>query len=501
MEHHLDTILIIEDDTGLCELVAEKIEENGLKTVCAHSASQAIEWLSANVPVLAVLDYNLPEMNGKQLINELKKLKSDVPPFIVATGQGDERVAVEMMKLGARDYIIKDRNFLDMIPIVVLRVEREIVNENKLKVAQATLRQREAYLSAIIENHPGLVCLKDTEGRILMANKGFILFWGYNTANSVYGKHASDILPKGIAEKDISDDFMVIKKREAVVSEMPIYHNNTTKWFMWYKAPIFNGGGAVAGTVSIAIDITERKKAEESLKENEARLTELNADKDRFLSILAHDLKGPFNVVLGLSEVLLDQVRSNNLNGIERYAETIKDSSQQVMDLLTNLIEWSRSQTGRMAFSPEEFNATQLINEIIHLFSEFAAQKSITLKTEMPQQHNLFADKAMVSTVLRNFVSNALKFTPTGGSITIAVEIRQSETFFQVIDSGVGISKTVVKKLFRIDENYTTPGTQNEQGTGLGLILCKEFVEKHKGKIGVDSEEGKGSTFWFSMPL
>jgi signal transduction histidine kinase len=170
------------------------------------------------------------------------------------------------------------------------------------------------------------------------------------------------------------------------------------------------------------------------------------------------------------------------------------------MDLLLNLMEWSRSQTGRMEFNPEYFDLASSINKIILLYVDIAEQKSITIKNILPYKASVFADIAMISTVLRNLISNAIKFTMPGGKIIVSAMEKQNEIIFSVSDNGVGISKNSIEKLFRIDQSYSTTGTNKETGTGLGLILCKEFVEKNHGKIWVESEEKKGSTFYFTLP-
>ncbi len=248
-------------------------------------------------------------------------------------------------------------------------------------------------------------------------------------------------------------------------------------------------------------NVIVRKQAEYALKESEARLRELNATKDKFFSIIAHDLKNPFNAIIGFSNILTEQVQEKNFEGIEEYAGIIRDSSQQAMDLLMNLMEWSRSQTGRIKFSPETFNIVALITEVTQLLTGSARQKSISISMENPSAISVFADKAMINTILRNLVSNAIKFTKPGGKIVVSANQKPDELIINVIDDGVGMKKDTIEKLFRIDENNSTPGTQNEAGTGLGLILCKEFIEKHAGKIEVESELGKGSKFSFTIPL
>jgi len=251
---------------------------------------------------------------------------------------------------------------------------------------------------------------------------------------------------------------------------------------------------------TVVNDITERKLAAEALLKSELNLRELNATKDKFFSIIAHDLKSPFNGIIGFSNLLSDQIREKNYEGVEEYAEIIQISSRRAMDLLTNLMVWARSQTGRIEFSPEYIELVALIDEVDELLGNSIHQKSITITRDIPHGLIVYADKAMISAMLRNLISNAYKFTNSGGKISISAQLRADDVLVTVSDNGIGIQKEVIEKLFRIEQSYSTSGTQNEQGTGLGLILCKEFVEKHGGKIWVQSEKGKGSKFSFTVP-
>lgn len=241
-------------------------------------------------------------------------------------------------------------------------------------------------------------------------------------------------------------------------------------------------------------------KAEEKLKLQNEELEKINATKDKFFSIVAHDLKSPFNSIIGFSNLLVERVKENNYDDIEKYADTIQQSSNHAMDLLTNLMEWSRSQTGRMEFNPEYIELVELMNETELLLTGAAEQKFIILKKELPSALTVYADKNRIRTVLRNLISNAIKFTNQGGEITISAIEDKNNFTISVRDTGIGIPPETIDKLFRIDSNYSTSGTQNEKGTGLGLILCKEFVEKHGGKIWVESKLGEGSKFKFTLP-
>ena len=247
-------------------------------------------------------------------------------------------------------------------------------------------------------------------------------------------------------------------------------------------------------------DITERKKAEQALKDSQARLRELNATKDRLFAIIGHDLRSPFNSIIGFSQLLAEQVKEKDYEGLDEYARIIQESSKKAMDLLTNLLEWSRSQSGNIEFNPEYFDLVSIIQEAAGLSQDSAAQKSITLTQQLPHNLTIFADKAMINSILRNLLSNGIKFTHPGGKITISTEKTEEQLMVSVADDGTGIPPEDLDKLFRIDAAQSTPGTHKESGTGLGLLLCKEFTEMHGGKIWAESTPGMGSKFSFTIP-
>jgi len=261
----------------------------------------------------------------------------------------------------------------------------------------------------------------------------------------------------------------------------------------------FNAEGEVE-VLGVSRNIEQRKRMEEVLHKSEASLKASNAAKDKFFSIIAHDLKSPFNSILGLSEYLVEQVHERKIKEFEKIADTIKTSARNTFELLTNLLEWSRSQTGKLEFCPEHFELTKTIEQVIKLANDAARQKSITISHDLPKDIIVYADKHMLETVLRNLVTNAIKYSHVGGLIEIKIEPYPEKCVVTISDNGVGIPKEAINKLFNIGATFSTRGTRNEHGTGLGLIICQEFIEKHNGKIWVESEVGKGSDFRFSIP-
>lgn len=248
-------------------------------------------------------------------------------------------------------------------------------------------------------------------------------------------------------------------------------------------------------------DITEFKKAEQVLKDSFIKLREENKNKDKFFSIIAHDLRRPFGCIIGYSNLLAEYVHDKKYDKIEEYADIVQNSSWRAMDLLMNLIEWSQSQMGRISFKPENVELSSIISEVAELSRDFARQKSINIQWNIPEHITIYADRAMISIVIRNLISNAIKFTNQGGNVVINVNCTPLEILFSVNDDGIGMDSGILGKLFRSEERFTTMGTQREMGTGLGLLLCREFVEKHGGKIWAESKLSKGSSFFFTIPI
>ena len=228
---------------------------------------------------------------------------------------------------------------------------------------------------------------------------------------------------------------------------------------------------------------------------------QLNADKDLFLSILAHDLRSPFTALLGITDLLIENIRVNSINETEVLLNHLKDASIDTFALLEDLLKWTSIQSGKIPFNPQNLSFSDICKNILKTLNENADAKNITIKSSIIDSISVFADSDMLKTVLRNLVSNAIKFTNKGGTIIISAKENSGNVTISVSDNGIGIIPDKLTNLFDISHRQTTRGTEKESGTGLGLILCKEFVEKNGGKIWVESEVGKGSDFKFTLPI
>ena len=242
-------------------------------------------------------------------------------------------------------------------------------------------------------------------------------------------------------------------------------------------------------------------QANEALRESEKNLMELNATKDKFFSIISHDLKNPFSSLLSISELMVESFDDADKDDHRAGFKKINQSVKHLLDLLENLLTWSRSQRGRIKYDPVRFNLTNLIQENINIHKLLAEKKGIMLLSPDRDEIYAYGDRDMINSVVRNLMTNAVKFTGPDKKIEVKLQASDSEIEVSIVDQGIGIPPENLGKLFRIDEKFKSTGTAGEKGTGLGLIICQEFVEKHGGSISVQSEPGQGTTFSFTLPM
>ena len=247
---------------------------------------------------------------------------------------------------------------------------------------------------------------------------------------------------------------------------------------------------------------TERRQAEKEIMVRNEQLIKLNAEKDKFFSIIAHDLKSPFTGFLNLTELMADNTEEFSQAEFIKNSKSLNEAARYLYKLLENLLEWAQMQRGSISFVPKEINLSDIISQNIVIINQRALQKGITIINEVPASEIVYADEKMIATVLRNLLSNAVKFTKRDGKVLVrSKKADNGMVEISVSDDGIGLSEKDIKRLFKIEEKVSSKGTEGEPSTGLGLLLCKEFVELNKGEISVESETGKGSTFSFTLPL
>ena len=414
------------------------------------------------------------------------------------------------------------------------------------KIAQTKLRESEEKLKAITENAQDAIFLIDNNNTIEFWNNSAEKMFGY-TANEVIGKKLpSLIIPQNYHEQ-FNKMLIVFQQSETVKSINKTWELNALRK-NGEEFPTEASLGVVSihnqhHAIGIIRDVSKRKASETALKKSREeykkqsielielnaeylilnkeltstneelqtinekltfsneKLNEANATKDRFISILAHDLKNPFTTLIGFSDLLSKNIHRYEMEKIIKFVKTINTTSKQTFNLLNNLLEWSRSQRDKIPFKTQQTNLYNLIYDSYLFLNSIANAKEIEIKLDIPKEIEVIADSEMIKTVIRNLVSNAIKFTDKNGRIEISAKKNKNTININITDTGTGMNEKTKKSLFKIGETKSIQGTNGERGTGFGLLLCKEFIDKHKGKIEVESELGKGSKFIIILPI
>jgi PAS domain S-box-containing protein len=276
--------------------------------------------------------------------------------------------------------------------------------------------------------------------------------------------------------------------------------NGSKKWIEIISYPVLDSNNNLTGFTGICRDVSERINTENLLREKENRLNDLINTKDKFFSIIAHDLRIPFNGILGFLDLLDNQFEEINDSEKRMFIKLIAENAQNTLALLENLLEWSKSQTGKHSFQPINQKLKPAIENVVNTLTPTLSLKKLAIGLNVADELEIYADSRMLTTIFHNLIGNAIKYSYEDGKIEIFASRKNSEIEMTISDGGIGMAKDVSRVLFKIDEHFSTPGTSNEKGSGLGLILCKDFIEMHNGKIWVESKPGRGSRFTFTIP-
>jgi hypothetical protein len=381
---------------------------------------------------------------------------------------------------------------------VVIAVGREMTQH---KQAEEALKISEEKYRLLVQYSSDPIFSFNPDETYRFVNEAFANPFG-KKPEEIIGKTPFDIFPHDEAEKRlrlIRHVFQTGKKGEIEVKVVNIHGED--KYYLTMVDPIKDTQGKTLWVTCISKDITERKIAEEELRLKNDLLISINAEKDKFFSIVAHDLRGPMNGFLGLTSIMADDIEELSAFELKEIATTMRTSAVNIYRLIENLLEWSKMQRGKISFEPQPIFLKSSLTKSIELMMDTANKKQIELRINIPEYHVVFADIHMLETIVRNLLSNAIKFSFKGGVVEIsAAKIENDMMRIVVKDNGIGMNPEMVSKMFKLTENINRKGTEGEPSTGLGLILCKEFVEKHGGKIWAESSEGEGSSFIFTMP-
>jgi signal transduction histidine kinase/DNA-binding response OmpR family regulator len=554
------TILVVDDNPTNLKVIVNFLREYQFRLLMANDGPSALQRIALKPPDLILLDVMMPGMDGFEVCRRLQADASSAAiPVIFMTALAGEEDKVRGFEAGAVDYVTKPVQQQEVLARVVthltlqqqkrrlqeLATELQQANHNlqgvvlELQDANAALFKRSVQLEASsrvgreVTSTLDLDKLLEAVVALIQAQFGyyFVGVWLLDEEQQGVVLEASSVcdgcqplepgftLPletpgsvivtvcrsgRPYCSDDIQSDCgrFALKGLPDTCSELilPLHfgerqigvldiHSDQRAAFSDEDQTVLQ---TLADQIAIAIHNARLYSREK----------ELNASKDKFFSIVAHDLRGPFNPLLGIAQLLTHQAQSLSPQEVQEMASGIYRSARNIYDLLENLLHWSRLQRGRIEQEPARLHLQQLVAQNIKLLAENAANKGITLSNHVGDGLFIYADERMMDTVIRNLIANALKFTPTGGRVTISVQPNeQGLAEIAVADTGVGMSRADQAKLFRLDVTHTRQGTAQETGTGLGLIICQEMVERAGGRIWVESELGQGTTVKFTVSL
>jgi PAS domain S-box-containing protein len=410
----------------------------------------------------------------------------------------------------------------------IVKVIGAIQDITKMKQAEQAIRDSHLRLRSIFDTIPGSICVVDNDTIIIDVNYNFLSMQGFNFRNDLIGKKFRDVFRSQMLDTELLSLEEVINTGNPVTRisvENEIIGNCCT--YKIYTNPVVDDFNQVIGAIKVYTDISDMKTVEtkliklidelseskrtietqlkeinlinSQLIDSQDRLKQLNSDKDKLFSIIAHDLRNPISSFLNYTYFLFTEHENLSVNEIKDLTENLHSSAKYLNKLLENLLDWSRAQTGGIEFKPVCFNLNEIIFDNLFLFKKAAEEKNIVIAADYAEKPMVFADYNMIDTVTRNLISNSIKFTNPGGNINIRISEIDNSILLEVNDDGVGMNKQMKKNLFTLEKSSSQTGTANEKGTGLGLMLVKEFIKFHNSELIVDSTEGKGSTFSFKL--
>jgi PAS domain S-box-containing protein len=487
-----------------------------------------------------ISDFAMPQFTGLEALEELKKSGMDIP-FILISGTIGEETAVSAMKAGASDYIMKN-NLNRLIPAFE-RELRESESRKQKRQAEAAIQFERILLRTLIDNLPDFIYVKDSDCRIIVANKSSVEFMGFTSESQLIGKTDLDIFTDENGNRGFAQDLAVVQTGFPILNreEEFVDARGMHRWLLTTKIPIYNEHGKISGLVGLKHDITIRKQIEFELKESERNLILQNTEyhtlndeylalneeltesfnhiqkmnseltvaknkaeesdrlKSAFLANMSHEIRTPLNAILGFSGLLRDVFDSREKT--DEFVEIIESSGQQLLNIIDDILEISKIEAGQISISPDTININKVMRELYQLYNKQAEIKNLELLYLDDYRNDFYTltDENRLKQIMCNLLNNALKFTPQG-KIQFGYKVEEDDIRFYVIDTGIGLSEedcAIIFKPFRQVENGST---RSYGGNGLGLSISRALVEKLGGTLSVESEPMKGSSFSFTIP-
>ena len=489
---HKTRILIVEDESIVAIDLKKTLENSGfIINGIVHSGELAVKKALELNPDLILMDIMLNgKITGIEAASEIRS-KKDIP-VIYLTAFANESTLSQAKLTQPFGYILKpfdEKNLVSTIEMALYKHKLE-----------RRLKENEKRYRKLVEKTP--VAIAILSGRhIVYANPYAVKMLGASSENELKSRYVFDFISSEFAER-LKDTIQKIMKRGEIVevSNEKLTTLDGKRLDVEITAiPVYY---LDKPAIHIVIrDVTELNKKEEERENYTEKLKKMNETKDKFLSLISHDLKSPFNSMMGYTEILKNEIDDLSKEERDIFIGSIYESTRHIYNLLNDLLEFSRFYLGMIKIEPRAINIRKLVDDNIEFLSNAARQKGISLKNCINRDFMVLAEEDMISSVLRNLITNSIKFTASGGKIKISAEPDQDHLDISVSDNGIGMDKATMETLFDIVSKKSKPGTHEEEGTGLGLILAKEFVEKNGGQISVESEPGKGTTFTFNLPF
>lgn len=493
-------ILSLEDSVKDFELICTQLTKAGFNFTITRveTENDFISELSNTKYDVILAGFNLPGFDAFKSLQRSLGICPDVP-FICVSGIIGEETTIELIKAGAVDYVLKDR--LRRLPFAINRALEDAKRNYAHKLAERALMESEQNYRTLADSGQSLIWASGTDTQCNYFNSVWLDFRGQTLEQEKNNCFTNNVHPDDQQQRrEIYLD--AFQRREKFSIEYRLLHNDGKyRWIQDNGSPRYSSTGEFLGFIGQCQDINERKQAELVLKAKNEELQRVNAEKDKFFAIIAHDLRSPFNTLLGFTQILVEDSSELKPEEIKKMAKAMRTSATGLYSLLENLLVWSGSQRGTSRYVPVQFSVKDILLENLKLVQESARLKEIEIEIKVPGDLLVFADENMIGSTIRNLASNAVKFTPKKGKISIKAELAPGDMVeISIKDSGMGMSDEMRSKLFKLDENIGRNGTEGEPTSGLGLILCKDFIEKNGGKIWTESEVGTGSVFYFTLP-
>ncbi|PTN37174.1 ATP-binding protein [Desulfonatronum sp. SC1] len=482
-------ILVVEDDAILAltlETMLDKLGYTALRPVAR--GEDAVAAATTEQPDLMLMDIRLAgEMDGVTAARRIRSF-SEIP-VVFLSSHSEDALLRQAKASNPYGYLVKPVSERELAACLEMALHRHAMDMR--------LRESEDRYRTIVENINDALFIHDFQGRILDVNETACRMVGH-AREVLVGANLATIVQPETARRQ-SQRMAQLMENGSVVFETDLVRKDGTSTPVEVSAKVVTqeSGGIVQG---FARDISERKQFEAELVRKNEQLRKSIAEKDQFFSIIAHDLRSPFMGFLVFIRLLTQSDHRFEPTRIQRLCTDMKQSAESLYALLENLLEWAAMQRGAAVFAPKDHRLIDLVEECIDLMQGVAHHKNVMLTHVVPDDLAVFADTSMLNTVLRNLLSNAVKYSETGGTVLVAARQNNGAVQISVQDTGIGMDQKVMSRLFVLDQVSSRKGTTGENGTGLGLILCKDFVEKHGGRIWARSEPNQGSTFTFTLP-